>query len=104
MAEENMQLIHQNRQRATDIPPNVEESHPWLVEGEFTIKGMMMEFAAFSIYGSKETFAVRAKTAEDMQEFLDKNQFHHHPRLLRLEVIGPNIRHSAKKGERLVIT
>lgn len=60
---------------------------PWLLEASFSVPGFMAVAAAL-IYGS-ERLAVRGKTKEALEEFVSKNRFDKHPRLIRLEITEP---------------
>lgn len=59
---------------------------PLLMTLKCRIAGMMMDFAALSIYGPHEIVQVRGKTREALEELIARNNFRTHPRLVSLEI------------------
>lgn len=70
---------------------------PWRLDAAFSVP-KFMEVAAAMIYGS-ERITIRGKTKEALEEFVQKNDLHKHPRRIKLEITQPELGKPAKPPE-----
>ena len=82
---EGLKLIRHNRQR---INRPDDPSYPFKLEAAFrlpagTDSGLMV------MMGGREEIVVRARTVDAVREFVKRNRYIGHPRLLDLKLTGP---------------
>lgn len=82
----NLKLIKLNS-RGVNNPDD--PSFPFKLEVTFS-PPEFMNVAFLFLVGAVEEVIVRAVTLEDMNDFLQKNEFRTHPRLIKGEITGPS--------------
>lgn len=82
-------LIEKTGTLCMSLPADVATTHPWCVE-VICSPPEFMEVAFVLLYGLQERAVVRAVSQARLQEFVQRNDFKNHPRLLRMIVTGPN--------------
>jgi hypothetical protein len=99
MAKENLVLVEKTGARGLTIPANVEQSHPWVFEAEFS-PPEFMEFTFICLHGGTERVKVRGVGKEDLDEFIGANHFDTHPRFRQMTITGPGGSLLVKRGEK----